>query len=209
MEDSRTDAFSIADLAERAGLTRRTIRYYVAEGLLPPPAGRGQRRVYCSEHVLRLQAILRLKEAFLPLSEIRRRLRELSSEDLRRIAAVSPNPSPREIAAAIGAMLAGPLAPGLATSGPRRPADGPSPVSPLSSLLGRAADGGAGSGAALPPGRSPDAPGVSSQDVWHRVALGPGVELHYQPSNDRRRDEAIAHLIRAAASILATFRPPT
>jgi hypothetical protein len=39
--------------------------------------------------------------------------------------------------------------------------------------------------------------------VWRRVALAPGVELHYQPSGDRRRDAAIARLIRAAAGLLA------
>ena len=63
MGDPTSDLLSIAELAERVGLTRRTIRFYVAEGLLPPPGGRGQRRVYSSEHLIRLRAIQRLKEA--------------------------------------------------------------------------------------------------------------------------------------------------
>jgi hypothetical protein len=45
--------------------------------------------------------------------------------------------------------------------------------------------------------------GASPHAVWHRVTLAPGVELHYQPSGDRRREETIAHLIRAATSLLA------
>lgn len=64
----------IAELAQRAGVTPRTIRYYVAEGLLPPPGGRGQRRAYNQQHLDRLAAIRELKAAYLPLHEIRRRL---------------------------------------------------------------------------------------------------------------------------------------
>ncbi len=33
---------SIGELAQRAGVTRRTIRYYVEIGLLQPPDGSGQ-----------------------------------------------------------------------------------------------------------------------------------------------------------------------
>src|SRR5438045_3652795 len=47
MTDARTAQLTIAELAARAGVTPRTIRYYVAEGLLPPPGGRGQRPPVC------------------------------------------------------------------------------------------------------------------------------------------------------------------
>jgi DNA-binding transcriptional MerR regulator len=74
MHDERQQGMGIAELARRAGVTPRTIRYYVAEGLLPAPAGRGQRRAYGPEHLDRLEAIRELKAAYLPLHEIRRRL---------------------------------------------------------------------------------------------------------------------------------------
>jgi hypothetical protein len=45
-------------------------------------------------------------------------------------------------------------------------------------------------------GRPPD------EETWRRVVLAPGVELHYQPTGDRRRDETIAHVIRAATQLL-------
>ena len=35
--------YSISELAEAAGVSTRTIRYYVSEGLLPPPVGSGTR----------------------------------------------------------------------------------------------------------------------------------------------------------------------
>src|SRR5688572_6152833 len=79
MSDDRDHGIGIAELAQRAGVTPRTIRYYVAEGLLPPPGGRGQRRAYGPEHLERLDAIRQLKAAYLPLHEIRRRLAAPSS----------------------------------------------------------------------------------------------------------------------------------
>ncbi|HMO04721.1 MAG TPA: MerR family transcriptional regulator [Kiritimatiellia bacterium] len=64
----------IGELAAASGVTRRTIRYYVAIGLLTPPAGTGPRRFYNEEHLERLRRIRIMKEQFLPLDEIKRRL---------------------------------------------------------------------------------------------------------------------------------------
>jgi DNA-binding transcriptional MerR regulator len=64
----------IGQLAEAAGVTRRTIRYYVSLGLLPPGEEDGARRLYDERHLHRLAVIRRMKDAFLPLEEIRRRL---------------------------------------------------------------------------------------------------------------------------------------
>lgn len=74
----------------RAGVTPRTVRYYVAEGLLPAPGGAGRHRTYTEEHLLRLEAIRRLKESYLPLAEIRERLEGLDEEGLRKIAESPP-----------------------------------------------------------------------------------------------------------------------
>jgi hypothetical protein len=37
------------------------------------------------------------------------------------------------------------------------------------------------------------------------VALAPKVELRYQLTGDRRRDAAVAHIVRRAISFLATI----
>jgi DNA-binding transcriptional MerR regulator len=64
----------IGELAERAGVTRRTVRYYVEIGLLPPPRGAGKTAVYGEEHLERLELIKTLQGYRLSLDEIRDRL---------------------------------------------------------------------------------------------------------------------------------------
>lgn len=75
--------YSIGQLAELAGVTVRTIRYYAAEGVLPPPAAsEGRYARYAQSHLNCLRLILRLKESFLPLSEIKRRICVLSESEI-------------------------------------------------------------------------------------------------------------------------------
>src|SRR3954469_8244311 len=62
---------SVDDLAARAKLTVRTVRYYQAEGLLPPPERVGRTARYGDEHVERLQLIAGLQERGLRLTAIR------------------------------------------------------------------------------------------------------------------------------------------
>ncbi len=204
MEDPSSENLSIAELAERAGITRRTIRYYVSEGLLPPPGGRGQRRVYTPDHLLRLQAIRRLKEVFLPLREIRRRLEGLTSAELRRIALAPPEElRPSSL---VDVLVEPPRT--FARSRPSLDLTSVRGLPAVVSQLTRPTNDAWGDAAPLLVSRAaPSATGTPSHDVWHRVTLAPGVELHYQPSGDRRRDETIAHLIRAAASLLAESSP--
>jgi Ca-activated chloride channel family protein len=75
--------YTIGELAEAAGVTPRTIRYYTAEGLLPRPDSRGQYALYGAEHLLRLRLIARLKAAYLPLGEIRARIEQLDTTQVR------------------------------------------------------------------------------------------------------------------------------
>jgi DNA-binding transcriptional MerR regulator len=87
----------VADLAEAAGVSVRTVRYYIAEGILPPPLGAGSRAAYTAEHLDRLRLIARLKDAYLPLREIRRRLRGLDGSAVRALLAevsdgIGPHP---------------------------------------------------------------------------------------------------------------------
>ncbi len=72
--------YTIGELAEATGTTPRTIRYYTAEGLLPPPDTRGRYALYGQEHIDRLQLIARLKDAYLPLGEIKARMEQLSPQ---------------------------------------------------------------------------------------------------------------------------------
>jgi DNA-binding transcriptional MerR regulator len=79
---SRPTGYSLNELTQATGVTPRTVRYYVSEGLLPPPVAAGPRSHYTESHLQRLRLIGHLKDAYLPLREIRRRLQALSDDDV-------------------------------------------------------------------------------------------------------------------------------
>ncbi len=66
--------FSLVQLAGQAGVAPRTVRFYIARGLLPGPVRGGRRAAYTAEHLERLEAIRRLQQRGLTLSEIARKL---------------------------------------------------------------------------------------------------------------------------------------
>jgi DNA-binding transcriptional MerR regulator len=65
--------YNIDELAELGGVSRRTVRYYVQEGLLPAPLGVGRGRHYDQAHIDRLLEVKAQQEAGLSLEEIRAR----------------------------------------------------------------------------------------------------------------------------------------
>ncbi len=77
------DPYSLNDLARLADVTPRTIRYYVAQGLLPSPEAAGPATRYGEGHLARLRLIKRMQREHLPLSEIRGRIERLGDEDVR------------------------------------------------------------------------------------------------------------------------------
>ncbi len=76
-----TDTFTLADLCDLAAVTPRTVRYYIAQGLLGPPSGAGPAARYDSGHLARLRLIRRLQREHYPLADIRRRLAALSDDE--------------------------------------------------------------------------------------------------------------------------------
>jgi DNA-binding transcriptional MerR regulator len=62
--------YTIEELGELTGFTRRTIRFYVQEGLLEPPAGRGRGGFYYDSHLETLRHIKSLQERDLSLAAI-------------------------------------------------------------------------------------------------------------------------------------------
>ena len=47
----RAGALTLAELTEAADVSVRTVRYYIAEGLLPPPEGSGPGSAYARGHL--------------------------------------------------------------------------------------------------------------------------------------------------------------
>ncbi len=78
--------FNLRELIRETDVTERTVRYYIKEGLLPPPSGSGPFSRYTYEHWLRLQFIKRLKDEYLPLSEIKNLLDSRSLAELEQLA---------------------------------------------------------------------------------------------------------------------------
>jgi DNA-binding transcriptional MerR regulator len=69
-----TDALSIGELADAAGLSRRAIRFYVQQKLLPPPTGLGRGSHYEQRHLDQLRKVIELQQAGHSLVAIRKML---------------------------------------------------------------------------------------------------------------------------------------
>ena len=63
--------YKVSELADKAGVTKRTIHYYISKGLLLPPEGSGVNSLYNDEHLERLLLIKKLQLEYMPLNKIR------------------------------------------------------------------------------------------------------------------------------------------
>ena len=72
--------YKISELADKAGVTKRTIHYYISKGLLLPPEGEGVNSTYNDEHLKRLQLIKKLQSEYMPLNKIREYILEGKEE---------------------------------------------------------------------------------------------------------------------------------
>lgn len=77
---------TLADLAEASRLPARTIRFYIARGLLKGPEKGGRAAAYNEDHVAELGRIMRLQAEGRTLSEIARMLGTAAADE----AAVAP-----------------------------------------------------------------------------------------------------------------------
>ena len=77
------DDLELSDLATAAGVSPRTIRYYVTQKLIPSPGTRGPGTKWDRSLLDRLLLIKELQRKNWPLSEIRDHLRELDEEGVR------------------------------------------------------------------------------------------------------------------------------
>jgi DNA-binding transcriptional MerR regulator len=68
--------FSLAELAEKAGVPARTIRYYISLNLLDGPVQSGRGARYTAGHLKRIAEIVRLQREGLSLTEIAARGRQ-------------------------------------------------------------------------------------------------------------------------------------
>jgi len=67
--------YTIEQVCEVTGLSRRTVRYYIQEGLLDPPEGRGRGGNYNDVHIGRIREIRSLQGQGWTLASIAKRLK--------------------------------------------------------------------------------------------------------------------------------------
>lgn len=195
--------YSISELADLAEVTPRTIRYYTAEGLLPPPETQGKYARYGAEHLERLQVIGRLKTSYLPLHEIRARLEGLDRAGIRSLlgehtptAQIAETSSAADYLAAVMARQQAPQADALhaapvmqAAASNAAAAPAPVPVARpglFQRFMAKPAE-------AIVPAYTPE--------TWQRIVLAPGVELHLRQPTDATVRKQIQALIDQARSL--------
>ena len=184
MERHDTD-LTIEELAERTDTPIRTVRYYIAEKMLPGPGSRGKGAAYTEEHLLRLRLIRRLTERREPLAGIREMMARITVEEVRALLAeedtraqtleraeraVSPK-------AYISALLDQARAPRVSQT--TRAAQAAQVFQP-------------------PPGAYVAAPSTPSPQAsaWRRVELARGVELHIALEAEERNRSLIERLLQ-------------
>ena len=79
-KDGPVERRTLAELAEASGVAVRTIRYYIARGLLPPPLVSGRAACYGAAHLERLEKIQAWQAQGLTLAEIAWKLAKREAE---------------------------------------------------------------------------------------------------------------------------------
>jgi DNA-binding transcriptional MerR regulator len=222
------DPYSLNDLARLADVTPRTIRYYVAQGLLPSPEAAGPATRYGEGHLARLRLIRRLQREHLPLSEIRGRIERLGDDDVHLLLDAQGDqgspPAPAETLAFVRDLMVQtgvqprvaesmalyssaemryePLTPdAFPTPSMPAPVSSPSPAPSIAIPIPPEP--------LSPPAPAPSGPAaeprssVGDRSTWERHVLAPDVELHVRRPLDRQLNKRLEQLIRIARELLA------
>jgi DNA-binding transcriptional MerR regulator len=181
--------YALQDLADLTGVTSRTIRFYVAQGLLPSPGRVGPGATYGPGHLARLKLIRQLQREHLPLAEIRGRLESLGDAAVvALVEAPSTPPTPGSAADYIRGVLAkarvsdAPAAYTLAA--PARLMAPPMPAMPARQ------------------GPPPSETQTADRSQWDRVVLVPDVELHVRRPLTRQLNKKVERVIAIARELL-------
>jgi len=185
--------YTLTELADLAGVTPRTVRYYLAQGLLPSVGAAGPGAKYDDAHLARLRLTRRLQREHQPLADIRRQLASLDDAAVLAIAA-EPAPDPptdsaidyiRRVTAPTRRVAEASLA--RATGLYMRSA----PAAPAAPALAIATE-------AMP---------RVERSQWERVSLAPDVELHIRRPLPRSIAKRVDRLVEIARDLLEEDLP--
>ena len=193
-------AYSLSQLAALAGVSPRTVRFYVAQGLLRGPEAAGPATRYEEGHLARLRLIRRLQSQHLPLAEIRRRLEGLSDEQVVELLGsalpVEPAESALDYVRALLDQSRQAPAEQVAAAMPRAAR---APASPP--RLAFPAGPSAAASAPSPQAAESTSP-AAQRSQWERVSLGPDVELHVRRPLSRHQNKRVERLVAIARELL-------
>jgi DNA-binding transcriptional MerR regulator len=229
--------FTLSELSALSDAPARTIRYYIAQGLLPAPGRDGPSTRYDEAFLARLRLIKQLRLAHLPLAEIRKRLEALTDEEAIELAE-APAPKPPDGALDyVRALLreSGPTRAAVPPPGPGAPVAAPAwlrlsdqvsgqdllaEMQPPPGMLLRRIE-------SMPPQPSPvhtqaaRAPQLRTQPAqapssraatpersqWERIVLEPDVELHVRRPLTRLQNKRLERLIAFARELQEGDKP--
>ncbi len=207
-------AYTISELATLAGVTPRTIRYYLSIGLLPSP-GQGPGTRYGDGHLARLRLTRRLQREHLPLGEISVRLEGLDDAAVdAALAADETDPSGSSSGPAPGSALqyihrlkeaqqeaqrGAPGAPDARGAPPSRALRSlaPSPAHAAAAPLHEA----------ITASPEPEPAAGTQRTQWERVTLSPNVELHIRRPSSRAEQKQVERLVRLGRELLEGGQP--
>ena len=183
--------YNLTELADLAGVTPRTVRYYIAQGLIPSAGTAGPGAKYDDADLARLRVIRRLQREHQPLAEIRHQLESLDDVQIITLAETqTPEPSGSALDYIHQLLSARTGTAETPTSyGPPAPSV-PAMQSPL----------------------APTEPAVPAADVstephversqWERVVVGPDVEIHIRRPLSRSTAKRVDRLVSIARDLL-------
>jgi len=184
----------IHELADQAGVSVRTIRYYISQGLLPAPEPKGRYATFNEDYRLRLELIRRLKEAFLPLKEIRDRIAGLDPAQVQSLLDQLESGSPN-INLEQNFMLAEPPP---ASYGPKPLSNALDYLSQVMGTQGATRSRPRSNSPVPPPTVRPQTRSPQEVETWQRIVLAPGVELNIRTSEEPYFRERIRQIVEFA-----------
>ncbi len=164
--------YTLQAIAAASGLPVRTLRFYLAQGLLPSPVRQGQHTRYPASTLHRLTLLRRLRAANLPLADIRDRLAAMSDADVQLALGVARPPT--RMVGPLGAESAPDLALGWTDE------DAPDVIATAIT----------------------NGPAAPQRSQWERIVLEPGIELTVQRPLTRLAAKRVDRLVAYARELL-------
>jgi DNA-binding transcriptional MerR regulator len=187
--------YTLTELADLAGVSPRTVRYYLSQGLLPAAGASGPGAKYGQSHLARLRLIRRLQAEHEPLAEIRRHLSTLGDDAVLAIAdEPAPAPPPDSALDYVRRVMA--------------PAHHVNRASLLRDYTPAAfaAEQAAPTEAQRPRTTEPTLPRLQ-RSQWDRIELAPDVELHIRRPLARSTAKRVDRLVEVARDLLEENLP--